>query len=133
MEGLTMLPMWLRLIADYGLSEGEKEAKSSVSIIQTKPTETQEKAVLDIQPSKTHKPNTLEETKKQAKATKIVVNSVIEQNAINSSDDNGPRTPKSQVREAKSVPQPFIIMGDRKVPFILGLLRKHLSRSIINL
>ncbi|XP_076636870.1 uncharacterized protein LOC143349470 isoform X2 [Colletes latitarsis] len=77
-------------------SDGEKGKKSSGSIIQTKPSETKEKAALDIQPSKTHKTNTGEETKKQVKGSKVVVNSVIEQNIINSSDDNGLRSPKSQ-------------------------------------
>ncbi|XP_076762826.1 uncharacterized protein LOC143430427 [Xylocopa sonorina] len=85
--------------------DGENEKKTTVSIIQTKPTETKEKpSVPDIQPSKTHKTNSEEETKKQAKGTKVVVSSVIEQNVINPSDDNnqGLRSPKSQ--EAKIQP-----------------------------
>lgn len=79
------------------LADGGKEKKSSVSIIQTKPSETKEKAPPAIQPSKTFKTNSEEETKKQAKGTKVVVNSVIEQNVINS-EDSGLRTVKNQVR-----------------------------------
>ncbi|PBC26558.1 hypothetical protein APICC_07081 [Apis cerana cerana] len=77
-------------------SAGEKEKKSTVSIIQTKPSETKEKVAPAIQPSKTYKTNTEEETKKQVKGTKVVVNSVIEQNVINSSEDNGSRSVKDQ-------------------------------------
>lgn len=80
------------------LPGGEKGKKSGGPIIQTKPSETQEKAIPNIQPSKTHKTNSEEETKKQAKGPNVVVNSVIEQNVINSSEDNGIRSPKSQVR-----------------------------------
>lgn len=82
----------------HRLPGGEKEKKSSVSIIQTKPSETKEKVVPAIQPSKTYKTNSEEETKKQIKGTKVVVNSVIEQNVINSSEDNGLKTVKNQVR-----------------------------------
>lgn len=84
-------------------SAGEKEKKSTVSIIQTKPSETKEKVAPAIQPSKTYKTNIEEETKKQVKGTKVVVNSVIEQNVINSSDDNGSRNVKDQ--EAKTQTQ----------------------------
>lgn len=82
----------------HRLPASEKEKKSTVSIIQTKPSETKEKVAPAIQPSKTYKTNTEEETKKQVKGTKVVVNSVIEQNVINSSDDNGSRNVKDQVR-----------------------------------
>lgn len=82
----------------HRFSGGEKEKKSSVSIIQTKPSEMKEKVAPAIQPSKTYKTNSEEETKKQVKGTKVVVNSVIEQNVINSSEDNGLRTAKNQVR-----------------------------------
>lgn len=86
----------LYLFYRHRLPAGEKEKKSTVSIIQTKPSETKEKVA--IQPSKTYKTNIEEETKKQVKGTKVVVNSVIEQNVINSSDDNGSRNVKDQVR-----------------------------------
>lgn len=89
---------WTILLFGYRVPAGEKEKKSTVSIIQTKPSETKEKVAPAIQPSKTYKTNTEEETKKQVKGTKVVVNSVIEQNVINSSEDNGSRSVKDQVR-----------------------------------
>lgn len=54
----------------------------------------------NIQPSKTYKANSEEETKIQAKGTKVIVNSVIEKDVVNSVDDNGLRSPKSQVKQA---------------------------------
>ncbi|XP_020279443.1 mucin-5B [Pseudomyrmex gracilis] len=59
----------------------EKKTASSTSAIHTKPTVEQKKNVPDIQPSKTHKAEAQGgETKKQIKGTKVVVNSVVEQN-----------------------------------------------------
>ncbi|OAD59422.1 hypothetical protein WN48_09162 [Eufriesea mexicana] len=78
--------------------DSEKAKKSSDSVIQTKPSETKEKVAPAIQPSKTHKINSEDETKKQTKGTKVVVNSVIEQNVINSTEDNGLQPLKNQVR-----------------------------------
>ncbi|XP_017884119.1 mediator of DNA damage checkpoint protein 1 [Ceratina calcarata] len=88
-------------------ADGEKEKKISGSIIETKPSEKKEKAH-DIQPSKTRKGNTEEETKKQAKGTKVVVNSVIEQNAINPADDNGTRSPRSQEPSVQMTKSPVV-------------------------
>lgn len=67
-------------------SEGDTEKKtaSSTPAIHTKPTTEQKKNVPDIQPSKTHKAEAQGgETKKQIKGTKVVVNSVVEQNVVN--------------------------------------------------
>ncbi|XP_072747385.1 uncharacterized protein [Anoplolepis gracilipes] len=79
--------------------EGDSGKKTtSTPPIQTKPTEQQQqrKNVPNIQPSKTHKVETQNgETKKQIKGTKIVVNSVVEQNVVNPSE-NAPKTMKSQ-------------------------------------
>lgn len=75
--------------------EGEK-TKNPGPAIQTKPVE--KKPIPDIQPSKTHKPNNQGETKKQAqKSSKVVVNSVVQQNIINSSDDKQKQVIKSEV------------------------------------
>ena len=71
------------------IAEGTREAKSSSPPIETKPKA--EKKNVDIQPSKTHKS---EETKK---GTKIVVNSVIEQNVVSQADESK----KIEVRKNK--------------------------------
>ncbi|XP_029155904.1 flocculation protein FLO11 isoform X2 [Nylanderia fulva] len=75
-----------------------KKSTSSTPPIHTKPTEQQHKKnVPDIQPSKTHKVETQDgETKKQIKGTKIVVNSVVEQNVVNPSENAAMKTTKSQ-------------------------------------
>ncbi|XP_047355802.1 mucin-17 isoform X2 [Vespa velutina] len=74
--------------------EGDK-TKSPGPAIQTKPVE--KKPIPDIQPSKTHKPNNQGETKKQAqKNSKVVVNSVVQQNIINSSEDKQKQVIKSE-------------------------------------
>lgn len=83
-------------------SEGDsgKKTASSKPPIHTKPAELQQqkKNVPDIQPSKTHKVETQDsETKKQIKGTKIVVNSVVEQNAVNPSENTASKMTKSQV------------------------------------
>lgn len=83
-------------------SEGDsgKKTASSTPPIHTKPTEQQQqkKNVPDIQPSKTHKVEIQDgETKKQIKGTKIVVNSVVEQNLGNPSENVAPTTTKNQV------------------------------------
>lgn len=83
-------------------SEGDsgKKTASSTPPIHTKPTEQQQqkKNVPDIQPSKTHKVEIQDgETKKQIKGTKIVVNSVVEQNLGNPSENAAPKTTKNQV------------------------------------
>lgn len=82
-------------------SEGDsgKKSTSSTPPIHTKPTEQQHKKnVPDIQPSKTHKVETQDgETKKQIKGTKIVVNSVVEQNVVNPSENTAAKAIKSQV------------------------------------
>lgn len=78
-----------------------KKITSSTPAIHTKPTTEQQpkKNVPDIQPSKTHKAEDQGgETKKQIKGTKIVVNSVIEQNVMNPSDNAAPKLTKNQVR-----------------------------------
>ncbi|KAI4496711.1 hypothetical protein M0804_000521 [Polistes exclamans] len=82
--------------------EGEKP-KSSGPPIQTKPIE--KKPIPDIQPSKTHKPsNQGGETKKQGqKNSKVVVNSVVEQNVINPTEDKQKQVVKSQVTSHSSV------------------------------
>ncbi|KAL0125121.1 hypothetical protein PUN28_004335 [Cardiocondyla obscurior] len=77
----------------------EKKITSSTPAIHTKPTTEQQskKNVPDIQPSKTHKAEDQgSETKKQIKGTKIVVNSVIEQNVMNPSENATPKPSKSQ-------------------------------------
>lgn len=82
-------------------SEGgiEKTITSSTPAIHTKPTTEPKKNVPDIQPSKIHKAEDQgSETKKQIKGTKIVVNSVIEQNMMNPSENAAPKATKSQVR-----------------------------------
>lgn len=75
-----------------------KKSTSSTPPIHTKPTEQQHKKnVPDIQPSKTHKVETQDgETKKQIKGTKIVVNSVVEQNVVNPSENTAAKAIKSQ-------------------------------------
>ncbi|XP_025995350.2 flocculation protein FLO11 isoform X1 [Solenopsis invicta] len=75
-----------------------KKTASSEQAIHTKPTEQQSKKnVPDIQPSKTHKADDQGgETKKQIKGTKIIVNSVVEQNAVNPSEKAAPKPTKSQ-------------------------------------
>ncbi|XP_070152991.1 uncharacterized protein [Polyergus mexicanus] len=76
-----------------------KKTASSKPPIHTKPTELQQqkKNVPDIQPSKTHKIETQDgETKKQIKGTKIVINSVVKQNVVNSSENTASKTTKSQ-------------------------------------
>lgn len=83
-------------------SEGDsgKKTTSSTPPIHTKPTEQQQqqqqkKNVPDIQPSKTHKVETHDgETKKQIKGTKIVVNSVVEQNVVNPSENAAAKATK---------------------------------------
>lgn len=78
-----------------------KKITSSTPAIHTKPTTEQKKNVPDIQPSKTHKADAQGgETKKQIKGTKIVVNSVIEQNVVNPSENAAPKPTKSQVWES---------------------------------
>ncbi|XP_012224218.2 proteoglycan 4 [Linepithema humile] len=73
-----------------------KKTTSSTPAIHTKPT-TEKKNVPDIQPSKTHKAEAQGgETKKQIKGTKIVVNSVVEQNVANPSENAAPKPTKSQ-------------------------------------
>lgn len=85
-------------------SEGgiAKTITSSAPAIHTKPITEQQpkKNAPDIQPSKTHKGEHQdgETRKKQIKGTKIVVNSVIEQNVANPSDNAAPKPTKSQVR-----------------------------------
>ncbi|KYN18307.1 hypothetical protein ALC57_09414 [Trachymyrmex cornetzi] len=69
-----------------------KKTTSPTPAIHTKPTTEQQpkKNVPDIQPSKTHKAEDQGgETKKQIKGTKIVVNSVVEQNVVNPSENFG--------------------------------------------
>ncbi|XP_033216508.1 uncharacterized protein LOC117172559 isoform X2 [Belonocnema kinseyi] len=63
--------------------KGKENAITKVPPIETKPAEVQKKNP-DIQPSKTHKSNSQPETNKKivAKGTKIVVNSVMEPNAV---------------------------------------------------
>ncbi|TGZ50813.1 uncharacterized protein [Temnothorax longispinosus] len=76
-----------------------KKITSSTPAIYTKPTTEQQpkKNVPDIQPSKTHKAEDQGgETKKQIKGTKIVVNSVVEQNGVNPSENAAPKPTKSQ-------------------------------------
>ncbi|XP_077270441.1 uncharacterized protein LOC143901774 [Temnothorax americanus] len=76
-----------------------KKITSSTPAIYTKPTTEQQpkKNVPDIQPSKTHKAEDQGgETKKQIKGTKIVVNSVVEQNVVNPSENAAPKPTKSQ-------------------------------------
>lgn len=64
------------------ITDAIREPKASTSApIETKPAQ---KKNPDIQPSKTHK--STEETSKQDK-TKIIVNSVIEQNVVNQVDE----------------------------------------------
>lgn len=80
-------------------SEGDSGKKTTSSTpIHTKPTEQQQqqkKNVPDIQPSKTHKVETHDgETKKQIKGTKIVVNSVVEQNVVNPSENAAAKATK---------------------------------------
>lgn len=79
-------------------SEGDTGKKiSSASAIHTKPTEQQQeqqqkKNAPDIQPSKTHKAEHQDdETKKQIKGTKIVVN------VVNPSENAAANSIKSQV------------------------------------
>ncbi|XP_011688617.1 PREDICTED: probable serine/threonine-protein kinase nek3 [Wasmannia auropunctata] len=70
-----------------------KKTTSPTPAIQTKPTTEQQpkKNIPDIQPSKTHKAEDQGgETKKQIKGTKIVVNSVVEQNVVNPSKSQEP-------------------------------------------
>ncbi|KAH0954723.1 hypothetical protein HN011_007861 [Eciton burchellii] len=76
--------------------EGDNEKKTSAPAIHTKPTEQQEKKnIPDIQPSKTHKTEHQDGgTKKQVKGTKIVVNSVVEQNAVSPSENASPKSTK---------------------------------------
>ncbi|XP_050457088.1 uncharacterized protein LOC126854418 isoform X1 [Cataglyphis hispanica] len=79
--------------------DSNKKTASSKPPIHTKPTELQQqkKNVPDIQPSKTHKVETQDgETKKQIKGTKIVVNSVVQQNVVNPSENAASKTTKSQ-------------------------------------
>ncbi|XP_012535992.1 flocculation protein FLO11 [Monomorium pharaonis] len=74
-----------------------KKTTSSAPAIHTKPATEQKKNVPDIQPSKTHKVNDQGgETKKQLKGTKIVVNSVVEQNVVNPSENTALKSTKSQ-------------------------------------
>ncbi|XP_018395002.1 PREDICTED: mucin-17 [Cyphomyrmex costatus] len=76
-----------------------KKTTSPPAAIHTKPTTEQQpkKNVPDIQPSKTHKAEDQGgETKKQLKGTKIIVNSVVEQNVVNSSENTAPKPTKSQ-------------------------------------
>lgn len=72
----------MRVIA----AEGSREPKSS-SAIETKPPAEKEKKIAEIQPSKTHKG---EGTKKGN--TKIVVNSVVEQNVVNQPESSEVRS-----------------------------------------
>jgi len=87
---------------DSLFSEGDNEKKTSAPAIHTKPTEQQEKKnIPDIQPSKTHKTEHQDGgTKKQVKGTKIVVNSVVEQNAVSPSENASPKSTKVQHRNA---------------------------------
>ncbi|KAI4492248.1 hypothetical protein M0802_009938 [Mischocyttarus mexicanus] len=82
--------------------EGEK-SKNSGPPIQTKPIE--KKPIPDIQPSKTHKPNNQGgETKKQGqKSSKVVINSVVEQNVINPTEDKHKQVVKSEMTMHSSV------------------------------
>lgn len=78
-----------------------KKTTSPTPAIHTKPTTEQQpkKNVPNIQPSKTYKAEDQgSETKKQIKGTKIVVNSVTEQNVVNPSENIAPKPTKSQVR-----------------------------------
>lgn len=88
-----------RLFSEGGIG---KKTTSSTPAIHTKPTTEQQqlkKNVPDIQPSRTHKVEDQgSETKKQIKGTKIVVNSVIEQNVVNPSENAAPKSMKSQVK-----------------------------------
>ncbi|CAL1689403.1 unnamed protein product [Lasius platythorax] len=80
-----------------------KKTTSSTPPIHTKPTEQQQqkKNVPDIQPSKTHKVETHDgETKKQIKGTKIVVNSVVEQNVVNPSENAAAKATKESNKQA---------------------------------
>ena len=111
------------------VADGEKDKKTGVSIIQTKPSEAKEKAVPAIQPSKTLKTSSEEETKKQAKGTKVVVNSVIEQNVINS-EDNGLRTAKNQVRDELMIF--FLNVKRRNHAFVNIVVQFIKCRQILN-
>ncbi|EGI63042.1 PREDICTED: mucin-17 [Acromyrmex echinatior] len=76
-----------------------KKITSPTPAIHTKPTTEQQpkKNVPDIQPSKTHKAEDQDdETKKQIKGTKIIVNSVVEQNVVNPSENAPPKPTKNQ-------------------------------------
>ncbi|XP_032680616.1 flocculation protein FLO11 [Odontomachus brunneus] len=74
-----------------------KKTTSTTPAIHTKPPTTeQKKNVPDIQPSKTHKQDVQDETKKQVKGTKVIVNSVIQQNSVNPSVNASPKSTKSQ-------------------------------------
>lgn len=86
--------------APFVVSEADtgKTDAPSAPPIRTKPPAEQKKNVPDIQPSKTHKVEPQGETKKQIKGTKIVINSMVDQNAVNPSEDAGLKPTKSQVR-----------------------------------
>ncbi|KYN41279.1 hypothetical protein ALC56_04430 [Trachymyrmex septentrionalis] len=76
-----------------------KKITSPTPAIHTKPTTEQQpkKNIPDIQPSKTHKAEDQGgETKKQIKGTKVVVNSVVEQNVVNPSENTVPKPTKNQ-------------------------------------
>ncbi|XP_014479867.1 PREDICTED: uncharacterized protein LOC106747099 [Dinoponera quadriceps] len=80
-----------------GAADAGKKITSTTPAIHTKPPTTEpKKNAPDIQPSKTHKQDAQSETKKQIKGTKVVVNSVVEQNVVNPSVDAAPKLTKSQ-------------------------------------